>query len=207
MELFLNGFIPLASAHFIALLSPGVDFFILLSTSTTKGKIAGICTAFGIAIANGIFIIFALLGVILIKNNPMILKTIKILGIVYILYISYNLIIKSQKQFFSNNSCKNKKDISFFKEFIKGFLCAILNPKNSIFYLTLFSISSFENTPILYQNIYALWMFFIVLFWDILIVYIFNHKKNRNLIEKYSNQIQKICGYILLFIACLLIVK
>ncbi|WP_404319333.1 MULTISPECIES: LysE family translocator [Malaciobacter] len=205
MELFLSGFIPLATAHFIALLSPGVDFFILVSTSSKKGKLAGVYTAFGISIANGIFIAFALLGIVLIKNNPTILETIKILGVIYIIYISYNLIVSKQRKLFIDKNIKIKNNISFLKEFLKGFLSAILNPKNSIFYFTLFSLFSFDNIPFLYQTIYAIWMFLIVLIWDIFIVFLINHKKNRNFLQKYSNLIEKISGIILFFIACIII--
>ncbi|WP_419767836.1 LysE family translocator [Arcobacter sp.] len=196
IDIFIQGFIPLALAHFIALLSPGADFFILVSSSSKNGKAAGILTAFGIAFANGLYILFALFGILLIQNNQILFISIKLVGALYLLYLSYHLIFSKQRELFKND--KNiKRTKELLKNFLKGFLSAILNPKNSIFYFTMFSISSTHKIPLDFQIIYAFWMFFVVLFWDIFIVYLINSKNNRVLIQKYSNKIEKISGVIL----------
>src|SRR3546814_10805338 len=55
-------FIIIAAAHFLALLSPGPDFFLVARTSlSTSWRIAsGACL--GIAVANGVFIVAAFAG-------------------------------------------------------------------------------------------------------------------------------------------------
>lgn len=206
LDIFLQGFIPLATAHFIALLSPGADFFILLSTSSKQGKLAGILTAIGIAISNGIYILLALFGIMFITNNEFLFESIKFLGSLYLLYISYHLINSKKRELFKNIRSNNKRKKELFNNFFKGFLSAILNPKNSIFYFTMFSISSNEHISLIYQYSYALWMFFAVLIWDIFIVYLVSHEKNRVYIQTYSNKIEKISGFILLLIAIFILV-
>lgn len=203
LEIFMQGFIPLALAHFIALLSPGADFFILVSTTSKEGKTSGILTASGIVFANAIYIILALFGIMLILNNPLIFISIKILGAIYLLYISYHLITSKKRELFNKNKITFKKNL--LKSFIKGFLSAILNPKNSIFYFTMFSISLNDNIPFNYQILYAIWMFLAVLIWDIFIVILINAKQNREFIQKYSNKIEKISGIILAMLACIII--
>ncbi|AXX91047.1 lysine transporter LysE [Malaciobacter molluscorum LMG 25693] len=206
LEIFLQGFIPLATAHFIALLSPGADFFILLSTSSKQGKLAGILTAFGIAISNGIYILLALFGIMFITNNQFLFESIKLLGSLYLIYISYHLINSKKRELFKNIQTEKQRKKELLNNFFKGFLSAILNPKNSIFYFTMFSISSNEHISLQYQYFYASWMFFAVLIWDIFIVYLVSHKKNRIYIQKYSNKIEKISGFILLLIAILILI-
>ncbi len=133
MEVYLYSFLSLALAHFVALLSPGVDFFLILTNSTKYGKFEGIITSVGIAFANLFYILLALFGITLIKDNPLIFLIIKIFGALYLLYIGILLLKSKKRELFKDKIEKKlvKKDI--FKFFTIGFLSAILNPKNSIF--------------------------------------------------------------------------
>lgn len=200
MEIYISGFLALALAHFIALLSPGVDFFLILSNSSKYGRFSGVITSFGIAIANLVYILLALFGITLIKDNEFVFLSLKILGSVYLLYIGIMLIKTKKRELFSNQIevRKYKKDI--LRYFSTGFLSAILNPKNSIFYFTMFSISIQNDTPFFIQSFYAIWMFLAVLFWDIFIVYLVTNSKSRIFIDKYSNNIEKVSGLILLIL-------
>ena len=205
MEIYLNDFLALALAHFVALLSPGVDFFIILSNSSKYGKLSGVITSIGIAFANLVYILLALFGITLIKDNELIFTTIKILGSFYLLYIGYLLLSSKKRKLFSEKIEVQKTKEDIFKYFSIGFLSAILNPKNSIFYFTMFSISIKNHTPFYVQTFYASWMFFAVLFWDIFIVYLVTNKKSRIFLERYSNFIEKISGFILLVIGSFII--
>ena len=140
LELYLQDFLLLAFAHFLALISPGVDFFIIINSSLKYGKKFGIITAFGIAIANLIYILLALYGITIIKENIYIFNTLKILGSLYLFYISYHLIQSKKRNLFSKQ-IKHSNDNKSLECFIKGFISAILNPKNFIFYFTMFSIT------------------------------------------------------------------
>lgn len=206
MEIYLSAFITLALAHFVALLSPGVDFFIILSNSSKHGKLSGIVTSFGISVANLVYILLALLGISLIKDNENIFLVIKLLGSLYLIYIAFMLLKTKKRELFSKEEIKIKSKKRLIKYFSMGFLSAILNPKNSIFYFTMFSISINITTPLFIQTFYALWMFLAVLFWDIFIVYLVTNKKSKYIFQKYSNHIEKISGLILLFIASFIII-
>jgi len=48
-----------------------------------------------------------------------------------------------------------------------GFLSGILNPKNALFYASL--VSMVANASIAWKATYAMWMFSIVLLWDLLV--------------------------------------
>ena len=170
MEIYLSDFLTLALAHFLALLSPGVDFFIILTNSSKYGRISGIITSAGIAFANLVYILLALFGITLIKDNELIFTSLKILGSFYLIYIGFLLLSSKKRKLFNKKIEIQKTKKYIFKYFSIGFLSAILNPKNSIFYFTMFSISIKDNTPSYIQSFYASWMFLAVLFWDIFFV-------------------------------------
>lgn len=207
MEIYFTNFLALALAHFVALLSPGVDFFIILSNSSKYGKVSGIITSIGIAFANLFYIFLALFGITLIKDNEFIFITMKILGSLYLLYIGYLLLSSKKRELFSEKIERKETKKDIFNYFSIGFLSAILNPKNSIFYFTMFSISIQNDTPLYIQTFYATWMFLAVLLWDIFIVYLVTNKKSRIFLEKYSNFIEKISGIILFIIGVSIIFK
>lgn len=200
MEIYLISFLSLALAHFVALLSPGVDFFLILTNSSKHGRTSGVITSIGIAFANLVYILLALFGITLIKDNEFIFSSMKILGSLYLLYIGYLLLSAKKRKLFDEKIEKEKNRKDIFKYFSMGFLSAILNPKNSIFYFTMFSISIQNHTPFFIQSFYALWMFLAVLFWDIFIVYLVSNSKSRKFMERYSNHIEKGSGIVLLII-------
>jgi len=203
-ELYLSGFLTLALAHFVALLRPGVDFFIIISNSSKYGKLSGIISSFGIASANLVYILLALFGIGLIRDNLILFTAIKVIGAIYLLYIGFLLLRASKRDLF--NTIENSELLKMSKKLILkhfgvGFLSALLNPKNSIFYFTMFSISVQNDTPFEIQSLYALWMFSAVLVWDIFVVYLVTNKKSKKFMQKYSNKIEKISGGILILIA------
>lgn len=206
IEIYLQSFLILAFAHFLALISPGVDFFIIINSTIKNGKKAGMITAFGIAVANLVYILLTLFGIMIIKENLFIFNSLKILGCFYLLYISYHLFKSKKKDLFENIS-KKEKTISLTSSFFKGFLSAILNPKNFIFYFTMFSITTQNNTPFFIQTIYGIWMFFAVLIWDIFIVYILSLEKIKQFFNRYIYLIEKISAVFLSFVAFLIIYK
>ena len=210
MELYLSGFITLAFAHFVALLSPGVDFFIIISNSSKYGKLSGIISSFGIASANLVYILLALFGIGLIRDNLMLFMAIKVIGAIYLLYIGFLLLRASKRDLFTgiqNTELVKMSKQLLLKHFGVGFLSALLNPKNSIFYFTMFSISVQNDTPFEIQSLYALWMFSAVLVWDIFVVYLVTNKKSKKFMQKYSNKIEKVSGGILIILASTIMIS
>jgi len=206
LQIYLQDFLLLAIAHFLALISPGVDFFIIVNSTLRDGKRFGVITVFGISIANLVYIFLALFGITVIKENIYIFNSLKILGSLYLFFISYYL-IQSKKRDLFNKHTKYENNNKLFDSFIKGFISAILNPKNFIFYFTMFSITIEKSAPFSIQLIYALWMFFAVLVWDIFIVYVISLEKIKKVFNNYINLIEKISALFLSFIACMIIYK
>ena len=91
-------------------------------------------------------------------------------------------------------------------EFFIGFLSGFLNPKDAIFYLSLFTVMVSIDTSLFTRSLYALWMVFLVLFWDFgLAIMIGSHRVKQKLfhwiyaIEKGSGVILTMFGIGLIF--------
>ncbi len=190
-------FLILATAHFLALLSPGPDFFIIIQTSLKKTLKEAFIVCAGIASAHAIYLIIAVLGLESIKHMSWLMSILRYLGGLYLLYLGY-MLLKAPKI----DLLKKGEEISLHvenlkEEFAKGFLSAFLNPKNIIFYLSLFTALVSATTPLYIRSLYALWMFSLVFLWDMGVSLIIGNKRVKQRLSFYVFRIEKVAGVVL----------
>ncbi|MGU0057624.1 LysE family translocator [Enterobacter hormaechei] len=93
MELFFpSAFLRLALAHFVALLSPGPDFFLLMGYAARyqlRGS-AGLCI--GIAAGNGLYILLVIIGWSALRQFAWLFTLIELSGALYLLWIGSHLV-------------------------------------------------------------------------------------------------------------------
>lgn len=196
----------IAIAHFLALISPGPDFFLIVGTSVREGasKAMGVCL--GIAAANGVYILFALTGFALLKDNPEFFGAMKKAGAVYLLYLGI-MLLKTSRRAVCGKSSGGDSTSSWGRLFAAGFLSAILNPKNAIFYLSLFTVIVDKETPQGIQAMYGLWMFCAVLGWDLLISWTIGSERVKSCLNNYTHWIEKGSGGILFLLGGILLFR
>lgn len=157
-------FAAVAVAHFLALLVPGVDFFLIARTAMTSGWRATTGACLGIATANGIFIAAAFSGLSLIAR-PTALAVIQLAGGVFLLYVGLAFIRSNAR--FDPDQEPGIEQATWVKSFGLGLASGLLNPKNALFYVSLASVLA--GAPQVTLIAYGAWMFTIVLVWDVFI--------------------------------------
>ena len=191
MEQYLNEFIFLATAILLALMSPGPDFMITLRLSLNYDRKYAIMGSLGIATGIIVHLTYTILGfAIIIKTFPAFLDVIRYLAAIYLIYIGY-------KSFTSHSIVKAdnlKKKITLKKAFILGFISNVLNPKASMFFLSIFSVIVNETTPMYIQLLFGAFCVGINFLWYSMIVIFLTRKKSLEIFNKYSNFINKIIG-------------
>ncbi len=187
--------------HIMAVSSPGPDFLLVLKNSMQYGKKAGIYLSLGIALGVSIHIIYSLTGVaLLLKKYPALFQFIKSLGALYIIYLG----IKSLKQKYipveiDKNQTRNQRIEP--RKFIKmGFLTNILNPKASLFFLSIFSVVIPPDLPNYMIGIIILMMLLTNFFWFYLVASLFTRPVIIRYYNKYEKYISKLFGLILILL-------
>jgi len=154
MENYFNEFIVIAIAHFIALLSPGADFIYLINSSINNKTKVAIGASFGIALSNGFYIMLCLLGyATVLSQSKKLMALIGFIGGIYLSFIGLKIIIN--KSSISFNKKTVLKQSTFIKELSRGFYLSILNPKISIFYISLFSLAINQTNYSLDDSIFV----------------------------------------------------
>ena len=166
--LFPSAFLALALAHFVALLSPGPDFFLLVGYAARyrlRGS-AGLC--FGIAAGNGVYILLVILGWSALRQFTWLFTLIELCGALYLLWIGSHL-VRSRPQVLALNEAQQRFP-SLRKQVLLGLGSALLNPKNALFYLALMTALLGPDVTLLQQSACGLWMVMVVLVWDLALV-------------------------------------
>jgi len=189
-------------AHFFALISPGPDFLLIVKSAVRNRKSRAVGVAFGIALANGIYIFLCIVGVGSILATSLVVMTVlKILGGLFLIYVAYHA-LKSRKSDYAfinkeDPSSKTVKEKSFEREFITGFLSGISNPKNIIFYLSLFSVVLTNEVGLVFKISLGIWMTSVVFLWDTFIIFVLSQKSVKAIFGRVAFYIDKIAGTIL----------
>jgi len=186
--------------HLLAVMSPGPDFVLILKNALQYNRKTAVYTALGIAIGIGIHILYSVAGVAyLLQKNNFVFNAVKIIGALYIIYLGINTLkTKSNNPKLEDNhlhtSIKNSKAIK------TGFLTNVLNPKASLFFLSIFSILIPPNTPNYILLIISTMLIIVTFLWFTFISYIFTHHKFKKSYQKYERYILKTFGIILILL-------
>jgi len=192
-------FLLLAGTHFLALLSPGPDFFLVLRTSTRFGSRAGVLTSAGIASANAVYVACALSGVMLLQQTPLLLSMIRWLGCAYLAWLGWRILRGSGNPVQGNDAPHTVSRNG--SAFWAGFLSGLLNPKNVLFYFSLLSVATPQGTPASLRVLYGVWMVAVVFAWDALLALGLGNGSARHFLLRQVAWIEKTLGCVFLAIA------
>ena len=181
-------------------ITPGTPRIVIISYSMNYGVQKCIWTALGDVTANTIqaILVIFFLGSFFV-DNPNFLNTFKWIGIVYLLYLAYDIYNSRPKEINSNNN-SSKSIFSFFKD---GFLVAGLSPKAWMFFPLIFPQFIDFNSNYIIQFI-ILTTTYVVLDFLSLIAYAVLAKKLIVWIKANPKIINTISACVLLIIAIII---
>ena len=184
-------------------LSPGPDILYVLSQSISNGFKSGFSVSLGLV--SGLFFHTALVSLgfgFLITEYPHLIKLIKYFGALYLIYISVSLILKK-----SNIKVFKKKQNTSLKNYSTGLIMNIVNPKVSLFFISIFPLFLFNEILNVKIQFFILGIIFIIqAIFIFFLVSLFSSFVGKNIFSKKMNIFFKYFqSSILVFIALLLI--
>ena len=107
---------------------------------------------------------------------------------------------KSLKSKGTNLNIQNVEveNMSDFKAFSVGFLCNALNPKATLFFLSIFTVVVSIETPMHVQIFYGIFCIFTAMLWFVGISLILSHKKVRGFFNKFGIWFDRAIGMVLI---------
>lgn len=179
----------LASITLLAAISPGPDMIVVVKNAIKSSKL-GYATALGVGLAIFIHVTYCIAWVgIIISQSILLFSIIKILGALYLLYIAYQLFHSKREALAEVWTTSNT---TLFAAFREGFVTNVLNPKATIFFLSVFTQVINPDTSILAQALYGLMMASIVGSWFMILTTIINFSLVKSHIASVQYYLNKV---------------
>src|SRR3990167_5341562 len=191
--------LTLLGLHLLGLLSPGPDFAIIMKNTMLHSRRAGIATAVGIACGIIVTLTYCILGLgLLIEQSPIAFTAVKTLGALYLIYIGIKALRAKVSVIHDSVNQSTHTPVRFFKAWLDGFVCHVLNPKAALFILGLFTLVVKTGTPMLVQVGYGVAMTLLCLSWFSMLAIMVTHPRLLEKIRKIQPIIMKVMGVLLI---------
>lgn len=198
--MYLTEFITVALIHLLAVASPGPDFAVVTKNSLTHTRKVGIITAIGVGLAISLHVLYSIVGIgVLISKSILLFNVIKYIGALYLVYIGI-MALRSKPEKVTDETTDQKQvaeSISYKKAFGMGFLTNALNPKATLFFLSVFTQVINPLTPKIIQTLYGLEMVVMTAVWFTLIAVFFSNGLIKQRVMKYKYYIDRVFGGVL----------
>ncbi|HBS55542.1 MAG TPA: lysine transporter LysE [Stenotrophomonas sp.] len=177
-------FLMVASAHFLALLSPGPDFFLIARSAMVHGWRRAAAAAMGITAGNAAYIAAAFSGTALLQQDSWLFSAVQCAGGAYLCHLG---IAFQSHAGTSTLDPAGAAPVAAVRSAgvlaAQGLLSALLNPKNGLFYASLASLLAGPDVSGRLRLLIALWMTAAVLLWDLAVSLAIG---NRRLLHRFS---------------------
>ena len=189
----MNEIIAIAIITLLAVISPGADFALVSRNSYLYGRKQGIYTAYGIACAVWIHISYSVLGLSFLKHYiPNLLHIIQYIGALYLMYIGYKTFTQQQISDHATHTLLRPR-----QAFIQGFLGNSLNPKTTLFVMSIFAQLLRGNHGLIHLIGYGMFISASHLLWFLLISLFCSTPVIRNKILRKQVSINRVIGTVL----------
>ncbi len=196
----MSAFLAIVVIHFLGLMSPGPDFALISRNSLCLSRRSGMLTALGLGLGILVHCTYSLLGIgLLISQSILLYNTIKWIGALYLMYIGFKALThKAAAAKQAAVEMKARRDISPLAALRQGFLCNVLNPKVTLFFLALFTQVIDPSTPLLVQIGYGLWMSFATFAWFAFVASVLSMSVIRAKFERIQGAFERVMGALLI---------
>jgi len=189
-------FVQIFTVCLLGAMSPGPSMAVVINNAIFKGRYNGILTSIGHGIGIAVYATFAVLGLgLIIKTNIFVFNGLKILSIIFLIFIGLKSIFNKEKLNLEKKNIE-KNTISF----LQGFSISILNPKILVWFIAIYSQFMSTDNELLF-NIYLITIAGVIdACWYIILSLAVTTVSALSFFYSKINLIKKIQGYLFIII-------
>ncbi|MBF6623368.1 MAG: lysine transporter LysE [Pseudomonadales bacterium 32-61-5] len=201
-------FLTVALVHVLAVASPGPDFAVVVRESVTRGQQSGSWTAFGVGCGIGLHVSYSLLGIGLIVSQSILLFNLfKWLAAGYLFYLGFQALRARPAVAGAISVTEPAAPLSRRRAFTIGFVTNGLNPKATLFFLSLFTVVIDPHTPLAVQAGYGFYLAFATGAWFCLLAWLFSRERVRAGFARMGHWFDWLTGAVLIGLGVRLVVS
>ena len=196
-------FAQVFSVCLLGAMSPGPSMAVVINNAIFKGRYNGILTSIGHGIGIAFYATFAVLGLgLIIKTNLFIFNGLKILSIIFLIFIGVKSIFNKERLSLEKKDIR-ENTISF----LQGFSISILNPKILVWFIAIYSQFMSTDNELIF-NIYLVLIAGIVdACWYIILTLAVTTASALSFFQTKLTLIQRVQGFLFISIGLLLLIN
>jgi len=192
-------FMTVALVHLLAVASPGPDFAVVVRESVAQGRRAGSWTALGVGCGIFVHVAYSLLGIGLIVSQSIVLFNLfKWLAAAYLVYLGWRALRARPMNLEAIDGTNAPVARSAWRAFVIGFVTNGLNPKATLFFLSLFTVVISPDTPLLVQAGYGFYLAGATALWFLLVAWLFSRGRVRAGFARMGHWFDRLTGAVLI---------
>jgi len=187
-------FVQIFTVCLLGAMSPGPSMAVVINNAIFKGRYNGILTAIGHGIGIAVYATFAVLGLgLIIETNIYVFNGLKILSIIFLIFIGIKSILTKEKISIEKKDIK-ENTISF----LQGFSISILNPKILVWFIAIYSQFMSVDNELLFNLYLVIIAGIIDAFWYIVLSLAVTTTSALSFFQTRITLIQRIQGFFFL---------
>lgn len=182
----------------LGMLSPGPDFFMVIKNATRYQRTAAMMTALGVVCGVATHMIYCVAGLaVVITTTPWLFNLLKYAGALYLILLGIQALLSKRESKINITDLPQRK-IPLKSAFIQGYLCNLLNPKATLFFLSVFTQILEVNSGTVEKLWYALIILILAVIWWPMLVILIQSLPVRRGLAKGQKVIDKLLGGVLI---------
>lgn len=191
-------FLSLMAVFIVAAVTPGADFACVTRESVVHGRRAGIVAAIGVGSAIMFHVTYTVLGIGLIVAQSIIAFTIvKWLGAAYLVWLGVHS-FRAPAPAMPDVNAAAERQRPLRRSLTIGALTNLLNPKATLFFVSLFSTIVSPSTPIAIQFGYGVTMSIVLAAWFSIVAVFFTTRTARAAFARLGRWFNRATGLMLI---------
>ena len=200
MQGYWTEFLTVIVVHLLAVASPGPDFAVMLRQALIQSRRNALLSAAGIGLGILVHVSYSLLGIgLLIQQSVALFTVLKIAGAAYLSWIAIQALrARPGGMHIDAGRARPQSALAAFR---LGFLTNVLNPKATLFFVSLFSVIINPSTPPLVQAGYGIYMSVATGVWFSGVAVFFTLARVRQVFDRFGHWLDRLMGGVLLLLA------
>jgi len=192
--------------HLVALISPGPDFVVACRNTLLYSRAIGIYTAIGFGLGIMVHISYTVFGLSwLITNHSFVFAIIQYIGAAYLIYIGVQSFSNFESKVNSNTSVSSLS-IEAVKAVRIGLITNVLNPKATLFFLSLFSSMLTPDVSNASLIVLSILLVGSTMLWFSIVALLISHPRFTAVLKRYEKTVQQFFGVLLIGIGGFIVV-
>ena len=185
-------------------MSPGPSMVVVINNAIFKNRYHGILTSIGHGIGIGIYAFFAVLGIgIAIETNLFLFNGIKILSVIFLIFLGIKFITNKTKLDFDRKKIRKEEATSF----LQGFSISILNPKIFIWFVAIYSQFMSLDNDIIFNSYLVLTAGMVDAAWYIFLTLLVTSNLALGFVKNKIAKLQKFLGIVFIALGSVLLTQ